>query len=239
MSQPVSLLPSGPYEQANELEIMARLLPFADARVLELGCGKAWMTRRMAEAFPVQTIVAMEVDRIQHEQNLALEPLPRIEFRYGGMEAIDLADASVDIAIMLKSLHHVPSHLMNRGLAELHRVVRPGGLVYISEPVFAGAFNEIMQIFHDEEQVRQQAFAAVCQAVEQGLFQHQGQHFFESPGHFENWQAFEQRMLNVTHTEHRIDDTLYEQIRSAFMAHMTADGAHFMKPSRVDLLLRP
>ena len=36
-----------------------------------------------------------------------------------------------------------------------------------------------------------------------------------------------------------VDDALYRQIRQAFQQHMTLDGAHFQKPSRVDLLRRP
>ncbi|MEO5342412.1 MAG: class I SAM-dependent methyltransferase [Gammaproteobacteria bacterium SHHR-1] len=233
-----SLYPRDPaaYRQATELELMAELLPLAGARVLELGCGRAWMTRRLAEDFAVAEVIATEVDRIQHDRNLAIDDLPQVRFIYAGMESVPLEDGSVDIAIMLKSLHHVPAEQMAPGFAELYRVLRPGGLVYVSEPVYAGEFNAIMSLFNDEQQVRQQAFEALCQAVRQGLFVHQGQYFFESTGHFADWQAFEQRMLNVTHTQHRIDAALYQRIKAAFEAHLTPTGADFLKPSRVDLL---
>ena len=85
----------------------------------------------------------------------------------------------------------------------------------------------------------EQAFAALCRACDEGLFEHLGQHFFEAPGHFACWTDFEQRMLQVTHTEHRIDAALYRRIQEAFSAHLTAQGADFLKPSRVDLLRRP
>jgi ubiquinone/menaquinone biosynthesis C-methylase UbiE len=161
-----------------------------------------------------------------------------VRFVEGGMEAIPLPDASVDLAIMLKSLHHVPLALMDQGFAELHRVLKPGGLAYISEPVYEGDLNEIMRLFHDEKTVREAAFAAILRATDQGLFHHQGQHFFAAPGHYPDWETFDQRMLNVTHTDHQIDPDLYERIRTAFSAHLGEDGAHFMKPSRVDLLKR-
>jgi SAM-dependent methyltransferase len=226
------------YVEATELEMMARLLPLKDAEVLELGCGRAWMTRRLAEDFPVRRIIATEVDRVQHERNRAIDDLPKVIFRYGGMEATGLTDGSVDIALMLKSLHHVPTALMDRGFDELHRVLRPGGLVYISEPVYAGAFNAILSLFNDERAVREQALAAISRAADGQRFHHLGQHFFASPGHYPDWSAFEERMLKVTHTVHRIDAALYQRIQAAFMAHMTPDGAHFRKPSRVDLLRR-
>lgn len=223
--------------EATELEVMKKVLPLQDAVVLELGCGRAWMTRRMAEDFPLKRIVATEVDRIQHEKNLLINDLPAVDFKYGGMQAIDLEDSSVDIVVMLKSLHHVPVEVMGQGFAEIHRVLKPGGSAYISEPVYAGEFNEIMRLFNDERQVREQAFAAVCWAVMgSGGYKLEDEIFFESPGRYDSWEEFEDRMLKVTHTKHEINAELYQQIKAAFLQHMTPKGAFFKKPSRVDLL---
>ena len=75
--------------------------------------------------------------------------------------------------------------------------------------------------------------------MESNSFELVEQIFFNSPGHYQDFAAFEDRMLNVTHTEHQIDDALYQRIKDAFMQHMGSDGAHFLKPSRVDLLRKP
>jgi ubiquinone/menaquinone biosynthesis C-methylase UbiE len=224
------------YINATELEIMERTLPLSGAQVLELGCGRAWMTRRMVEEFSPAAIIATEVDRIQHEKNLLVDDLPSVSFIYGGAEAIAQPDNSMDVVLMLKSLHHVPLKLMDQALNEIARVLKPGGLAYISEPVFRGALNEITRLYNDEEIVRQAAFEAVRRAVAEEKLELQEQLFFNAPGHYRDFEHFENRMLKVTHTEHRIDQALYKQIRQAFMQHMTGDGAHFLKPSRVDLL---
>jgi ubiquinone/menaquinone biosynthesis C-methylase UbiE len=227
------------YRNATELEIMEACLPLKNAQVVELGCGRAWMTRQMSERFGPAHILATEVDRIQHEKNLQIDDLPRVSFHYGGAEAIDTQDNSADIVVMLKSLHHVPAELMDQALEEIARVLRPGGLAYISEPVYRGDFNDILKLFHDEKEVRELAFSAVSRAVEAGKLELVEQIFFNSPGHYKNFDEFDQRMLQVTHTEHRIDDTLYQKIKSAFEAHMSEQGADFLKPSRVDLLRKP
>jgi ubiquinone/menaquinone biosynthesis C-methylase UbiE len=224
------------YINATELEIMKRTLPLSGARVLELGCGRAWMTRRIVEEFSPAEIIATEVDRIQHEKNLLVDDLPSVTFVYGGAEEIAQPDNSMDVVLMLKSLHHVPMERMDRALEEIARVLKPGGLAYISEPVFRGALNEITRLYNDEELVRQAAFEAVHRTVTEGKLELREQLFFNAPGHYRDFAHFENRMLKVTHTEHRIDQALYKQIRTAFMQHMTGDGAHFLKPSRVDLL---
>ena len=228
-----------PYSKATELEIIQQTLPLSGARVLELGCGRAWMTRQLAEKFSPEQIIATEVDQIQHEKNLLIDDLPQVNFTYGNAADIEQADASIDIVIMLKSLHHVPLDLMDQAMGEIARVLKPSGLAYISEPVYEGDLNDILSLFNDEKQVREAAFAAVARAVDTEILNLQQQIFFNSPGHYRDFAHFEQRMLNVTHTEHQIDGVLYKKIKQTFMQYMTDDGAHFLKPSRVDLLRRP
>lgn len=225
---------------SSDFEQIKRMLPLEGTRLLELGCGAAYTTRRLAESFPLREIVAMEVDRIQHEKNLLIPDLPSVDFRYGGAQDIELPDDSVDAVIMLKSLHHVPEQDMEQALCEIHRVLRPDGLAYISEPVYAGDFNEIMRLFHDEKAVREAAFDAVRRAVERGQFLLQEELHFVSATRFEGFAEFEHRILGATHSEFRIDDALYTQIRQRFMAFVGDDGvAEFLSPLRVDLLRKP
>jgi len=222
-----------------EIDVVARHLPLNGARVLELGCGGAAMTRALAARFPDAEFVATEVDTIQHARNLAAEPVERVKFRAGGAERIDMPDGRFDHVMMLKSLHHVPLDLLDTALAEITRVLRPGGLVWLSEPIYAGEFNEILRLFHDEREVRAAAFAAIRRAVDSGLLELQEQLFFLIPNCFADFAEFEARLINATHTEHRLDAQLYEQIKTAFSAHLGPDGVEFRMPMRVDLLRKP
>ncbi|AHE97797.1 class I SAM-dependent methyltransferase [Thioalkalivibrio paradoxus] len=231
---------SGPLPVLSDLELIAERLPVAGARLLELGCGRAETTRRIAEQLPVAEIIATEVDRAQHEKNLRISDLPRASFRLGGIEAIAEADDSVDAVIMLKSLHHVPQPRLRQGLAEIHRVLRPGGIAYFSEPVYAGEFNDILKLFHDERDVRIAAFEALQTAVDEGLFILEDEIFFDSISRFQGFEEFEDRVLGATHTEFAIDEVLYATIRDRFMQHAGEDGvAEFRNPNRADLLRKP
>jgi len=222
----------------NEVKMMLDTLHLDGALVLELGCGRAEKTRLLAETGRIREIVALEVDEIQHAKNLLVADLPMVRFAHGGAEAIPATDGSVDIVLMFKSLHHVPVPMMDQVLAEIARVLRPGGQAWISEPVYAGDLNEVFRLFHDEKLVREAAFAAVCQAVEQGPLRLQEQLFFNTRSFFESFEQFDTRMIQVTHTDHSLPPDLYAAVREKFDTFMTPEGATFHTPQRVDLLVK-
>ena len=226
------------YRTATEIDMVAELVDIRGARVLELGCGDAWTTRGLVERLGADEVIAAEVDRIQHDKNLAIDDLPQVRFVLGGAEAIDAPDASFDAVFMFKSLHHVPESMMDRALAEIHRVLKPGGKALFSEPVYWGDFNAVMSLIHDEQQVRQAAFNALCRAVDAGGFDSEAEVFIQVPGSYATWDDFASRFLEVTHTALDVDAQRREQVRAAFEAHMTPTGAHFLKPHRIDLLLK-
>lgn len=223
------------YRELEEIDLMEELIPLAGLRVLELGCGAAWMTRQLVERLGAAGVTATEVDRIQHAKNLTLD-LAGVSFRLGGAESIADPDQRYDAVLMLKSLHHVPVPLMDRALEEIHRVLRPGGRFYCSEPVYWGPFNDLMRLIDDERVVREAAFAALIRAVGQGLFELETEIFFQSEGTYADWPSFEARFVDVTHSERNLDAARRAGIRAAFERHLTPDGARFLKPHRVDLL---
>lgn len=226
------------YLSCGELDVMEDLLDLAGKRVIELGCGAAWMTRQLVERLDAAQVTATEVDRIQHAKNLEIQDLPKVSFRLGGAEAIDAPDASYEVALMLKSLHHVPVDRMDLALQEIHRVLVPGGLLYVSEPVYWGAFNEVMRLIHDEREVRIAAFEAMRRAADAGLFKLEREVFYQAEGVYPDWDSFAGRFLHVTHTERNLDEAQTARVRSAFEQHLRPEGARFLKPHRVDLLRR-
>jgi ubiquinone/menaquinone biosynthesis C-methylase UbiE len=222
-----------------EAEIYESLLQLDGAKVLELGCGKADHTRNIAQTHPSAQIIASEVDLVQHAKNLGAAPVANIRFADFGAESIPLADASIDVVMMFRSLHHVPLDRMDAAFREIHRVLRPGGHAYISEPVFDGAFNELVRIYNDEEQVRNAAFEAVCRAVDQGLLELLGETFFLTRVQYRDFAEFAKKHFEITHGVRNVTDEQSAAVERLFNAHLGPDGVKLAQPIRVDLLRRP
>ncbi len=234
----MNLLGPDELEHRDPVEVLASVLPLEDSVLLELGCGRAEMTRLLAENFPIQKIVATEVDEVQLAKNRREILHPKIEFLLGGAEKIPLERASVDNVIMLKSLHHVPIEAMDRSFEEIHRVLKPQGYLYIAEPLAKGHINEVFQFFHDEAEVRQEAFAAIKRALKRGLFSLEKEFFFKLKLKYETWPIFESKVIDATYSQHEMDEELRRKIKETFERYLEEDPEFLWQSIRVDLLKR-
>lgn len=222
----------------DELDLLAELVPLQDQRIIELGCGSARLARALLQRFEGSELVGLEVDAVQHAKNVASKQ-ERLTFVPAGAEAVPFPDACFDGAMMLKSLHHVPMPAMDAALLEVARVVRPGGWLYVSEPIYGGEFNEIARLYNDEGVVRAAAQSALDRALASGgHWSAEHEQRFAQPSHFKNWDDFAQRMLYPSFADHSITPELSERVRNAFEPHCGPDGAHFMRLMHVRLLRR-
>ncbi len=219
-----------------ESEVFEEFLELDNKNILELGCGRADLTRLIAEGGPGRIITATEVDETQHEKNLLIKDLPNVSFILAGAQSLPIDDSSVDIVFMFKSLHHVPMELMDAALVEISRVLKSGGRAYISEPVYDGPLNEVLRLFHDEGQVRAAAYAAIKRSCKNSPLLLSEEILFNNLANFVNFNDFEAKVINVTHTDHNITTDMLEKVKAQFNLSMKDDGARFLAPNRVNIL---
>ena len=219
-----------------ELDLLHSLVELKHQKqIVELGCGAADLSRKLLARYSDCEITGLEVDELQHAKNL-LNPVQRLQFVQAGAQSIPFPAEAFNLALMLKSLHHVPLDQMDSALLEVHRVLRPKGILYVSEPVFAGDLNEVIRLFHDEKVVRAAAQRALKDAVSAGVWEQVDEIRFETPVYFRDFAEFEKRLIGITYLDHRLDAATLELVRARFETHMGADGARFVRPMHVNLL---
>ncbi|HET9475073.1 MAG TPA: methyltransferase domain-containing protein [Steroidobacteraceae bacterium] len=102
-----------------------------NARVLDVGSGTGEFSARVAEAYPEARVLGVEllaesVD-IAREKHAALAP--RLQFETGDAFALNLPDDTFDLVANRHMVQAVPH--VEKVLAELVRVTRPGGHVHV------------------------------------------------------------------------------------------------------------
>jgi ubiquinone/menaquinone biosynthesis C-methylase UbiE len=103
--------------------------PAPGQRVLDLGAGSCWASEWLRR-FGVDTI---SVDIAADMLAIGRSRLgPGAWLVAGDLEKLPLAAASVDKAVCLNAYHHLPDG--PSALREVHRVLRPDGCVFLSEP---------------------------------------------------------------------------------------------------------
>ncbi|QRY68285.1 class I SAM-dependent methyltransferase [Ensifer sp. PDNC004] len=96
-------------------------------RVLDVGCGTGSLTFALPRAADVSEITAIDFSPVFVEATIKANSDPRIKVQQADACALPFADASFDRALALLVLHFVPE--AGKAVAEMRRVVRPGGVV--------------------------------------------------------------------------------------------------------------
>lgn len=136
------------------LGVVVDLVPEdAAASWIEVACGPAAISRALAPR--VGSVQGVDLTPAMVEKasaEAAGAGLDNLSFAVGDATALDFEDGSFDGAVTRFSLHHIPAP--ERVVAEMARVVRPGGIVVIADHVTdddgaAAAWHEQIERLRD------------------------------------------------------------------------------------------
>ncbi|HXJ20499.1 MAG TPA: class I SAM-dependent methyltransferase [Polyangia bacterium] len=131
------------------IRVMRHLAPAEGDRILEVGCGRGFVTARVQRLSPRTQGVDVNPEAVRHgvADNLRAMSATRLDF----------PDASFDKVYSFHTIEHVAE--LGRALAEMARVLRPGGrlmLVYPAEPVRGlYAVPAAVALFHNPLRARE------------------------------------------------------------------------------------
>jgi 2-polyprenyl-3-methyl-5-hydroxy-6-metoxy-1,4-benzoquinol methylase len=104
-----------------------------DADILDIGCGFGWFERFALDA-GARSVTGVEP--LEEDLETARRGIDdaRASFVAAGATDLPFADDSFDVAVMWEVLEHLPPHSEPSAFAEIARVLRPGGRLFLSTP---------------------------------------------------------------------------------------------------------
>lgn len=121
-------------EALDKLKQVAPRQPAVGAHMLDIGCGQGMALPLLDAAFSPRRIIGIDIDadlikigRQKIEEVTAAELI----LQQGCATKIALTDGSVDLVLCHQVLHHMVQQ--REALAEIYRVLRPGGLLFLAE----------------------------------------------------------------------------------------------------------
>ena len=145
--------------------------------VLDIGAGRGLMAVGAAMRVPQGRVIAVDIWRKEDLSGNGPEALianaqrfgvtERIEVRSEDARSLTLPDASVDVVLSVLCIHNIePLANRKRALAEIVRVLRPGGCALIADYIGTGAyahwFEEAGLVVTGPRQVRRIALTSMA-----------------------------------------------------------------------------
>ena len=134
-------------ERTFKARLLDQLGPGAGQRILDLACGTGTLARAIAEREPEAEVVGVDGDAEMLAR--ARAKAPNVHFDEAMAQELPYDDASFDAVVTSLFLHHLTRDSKLAALAEVARVLRPGGELHVadwgppSDPLMALAFTGI------------------------------------------------------------------------------------------------
>ena len=220
-------------------DVLRAHLPMKGRIILDVGCGDGALVRFLARqgAWPI----GIECSQVQMDRARAALPVANECYVFARGEALPFAGASSDGVVFFNSLHHVPVADQGRALEEAARVLRPGGLVYVMEPMAEGPHFDLMQPVEDETDVRAAAGAALHAASDAAKLHAELEESYVSAMTYEDFPSFKTHILAVDPGRRAAFEGAEPDLQEAFKKYAQwCDGAWYIdQPYRLNLLTRP
>jgi len=213
----------------------AELLDGGGGEALDVGCGEGKFTRSLVGRFQGVHGVDVKEKQIAVARAAATQEGVNVDFRIASGEALPFAEGFFDLVVFSNSLHHMPN--VEIALREASRVLRPGGLLYIMEPVPSGNYHEATVLVNDETDVRTKAYEAVERLAGAG-FSALSETMYRSTRDFADFDEWKVDQIDRDVKRKALFDARPDEVRGRFEGRADRSGGRlsFTQVFRVNLL---
>jgi ubiquinone/menaquinone biosynthesis C-methylase UbiE len=92
----------------------------ANARVLDVGCGRGFLLHELKQLLPGCTVAGFDIS--EFGLSTAKKEVQPYLFRHDARDSFPFPDRAFDLAISINALHNLPPQEVTRALAEMERV---------------------------------------------------------------------------------------------------------------------
>ncbi len=218
----------------NNVAVAARLLAGRSGAAIDIGCGPGTFTRSLTALFAAVSGIDISAKSIAKAQAAAAEAGRSIDFRVASGVALPYPDQGFDTAIFSNSLHHMPD--IPAALREARRVLPPGGLLYVMEPVPAGGYHEGTKLVSDETLVRADSYRALLNLADEDM-EPTVEIMYRGLRRFRDFAQWHDDQIERSPARQAAFNAQPEEIRRQFEANAQrdAEGFGFETVSRVNL----
>lgn len=122
-----------------------------DVRALDVGCGTGRLLAALHGAWPGMRLTGIDLSRpYLDEARRLIGRTARVKLEEAAAESLPFAEASLDLVVSSFLLHELPKEIRAKVIAEMARVVKPGGLVVIVDSLQKGDrpdWNGLLDLF--------------------------------------------------------------------------------------------
>ena len=224
---------------ASNEEMLAATVELAGLNVIDVGCGDGRYTRFMASEGA--DVIGVECGA---EQLAAARNHPKVAneiYLEGVGQDLPAPPESADLITFFYSLHHVPVGSQMKALMDAAIALRPGGILYIAEPLAEGPSFEFFKPIDDETEVRAAAYQALQDAATTGMTPRE-EILYRTDDIYPDYESFEDEVIRIAPERADILIDRRSELMDRFLrfGRELADGSYaFAQPMRVNLLQKP
>jgi ubiquinone/menaquinone biosynthesis C-methylase UbiE len=117
-------------KQIRRAEVVKQMLKHSKAKqILDIGCAEGFITNYLSQL--QAQVIGIDIDQ---SLKIAKNKVKNADFIQASITHLPFKDGSFGAATLLEILEHLPNAAVNKGIAEVNRVLKSGGTLIVSVP---------------------------------------------------------------------------------------------------------
>ncbi|MEM7259658.1 MAG: class I SAM-dependent methyltransferase [Pseudomonadota bacterium] len=221
----------------SDLDVIDGLVDVRNRFVVDAGCGAGQLCFALAERGA--RVLGIEPDPVQSEKNDQMATVANVGFARAGAAEIPVESGSVDGVVFSNSLHHVPQAHYPQVFEEIMRILRRDGFLYVIEPIANGTSQYVMELFHDETNVRLAAYRALVDLAGP-RFQHMREIYYDVEYFYRDFNEFANHYSALSYNRYQSESVRSDEVLKRFEQQQNRDGTFtLVQPMRANFYTQP